>query len=246
MIRLYVPDDLEPGRLAVSAEQARYLTQVMRRSVGNEVVLFNGRDGEWRGRIAEAGRRDCVLAIEARTRGQTVEPDLELIIAVVKRAPLEWAVEKATELGVRRVRLVTTQRTNSNHVRLERLTLVAIEAAEQTGRLTVPDIVGVEPLARMLDGWSPERSLVFCDETGSGPPALEGPWAPPPAAVLIGPEGGFAPEEAERLRGLPFAQAVSLGPRVLRADTAAVAALTLWQASAGDWRDGLPAFKRTP
>ncbi len=240
MIRLHVPGDLAPGPLALASDPARYLTQVMRRGLGDEVALFNGRDGEWRARIAQIGRRDCLLTVEARLRVQAAGPDLELIIAVIKRAPLEWSVEKATELGVSRVRLVTTRRTNTDHVRLERLTAIAIEAAEQTGRLDVPEIVAPEPLGSLLDSWPTDRALVFCDEGGGGSPALTASLPPPPAAVLIGPEGGFSPEERARLLALSYAARVSLGPRILRADTAAVAALTLWQASVGDWRGALP------
>lgn len=239
MIRLYVPNDLAGGAdVSPSPEQGRYLTAVMRLAVGAEVLLFNGRDGEWRATLVEAGKRVCRLAVGARTRAQTTGPDLDLVVALVKRARLETIIEKAAELGARRVRLAITRRTNADHTNVVRLQAIAIEAAEQTGRLDVPLIVSPEKLDRMLDGWEADRTLMFCDEGGGVPPALEalGAASGRPGAVLIGPEGGFAPEEGERLRALPFVTSVSLGPRILRADTAAIAALTLWQAALGDWR----------
>lgn len=236
MIRLHVPQPLSPGAaVAPSLEQSRYLTQVMRLKVGDDLLVFNGRDGEWRASVAEVLKRGVVLTAEDQTRPQAGTPDVELLIAVVKKGALEFAVEKATELGARRIRLITTARTRGDRVRMDRLDAIAIESAEQTGRLDVPEIDAPERLATLLDSWDADRRLMFCDETG-GPPAVAaltgagGPWA-----ILIGPEGGFSPEERERLRSLPFTTAVSLGPRVLRADTAAVAALTLWQATAGDW-----------
>jgi 16S rRNA (uracil1498-N3)-methyltransferase len=237
MIRLFVTDALSLGaQVAPSADQARYLTQVMRLSVGDEVALFNGRDGEWRARVAEVAKRGCLLACVEQTRAQAIGPDLDLIVALVKRNRLETIVEKAAELGARRVRLVTTRRTNADHTKVGRLQAIAMEAAEQTGRLDVPDVVEPVKLEKLLDGWDASRRLMFCDEGGGAKPAVdalsgEGPWA-----VLIGPEGGFSPEERERLRTLPFVTPVSLGPRILRADTAAISALTLWQAALGDWR----------
>jgi 16S rRNA (uracil1498-N3)-methyltransferase len=237
MIRLYIPQPLSTGAaLAPTLEQSRYLTQVMRLKTGDELRVFNGRDGEWRCSVAEVLKRGCLLKAEERIRDQILPPDVELILAVVKKSPLEFAVEKATELGVRRIRLVRTARTQPQTIRLDRLDTIAVESAEQTGRMDVPEIVASEPLDALLDGWNPERRLMFCDETG-GPPALT---ALPEAGgavwgILIGPEGGFSPDERERLRALPHATVVSLGPRVLRADTAAVTALTLWQATRGDW-----------
>lgn len=239
MIRLYVPNDLAAGAdVSPSPEQGRYLTAVMRLAVGAEVLLFNGRDGEWRATLIEAGKRVCRLAVGARMRAQTMGPDLDLVVALVKRGRLETIIEKAAELGARRVRLAVTRRTNADHTNVARLQAIAVEAAEQTGRLDVPLIVAPEKLERMLDGWDADRALMFCDEGGGVPPALDAlrDGVAGPGAVLIGPEGGFAPEEGERLRALPFVTAVSLGPRILRADTAAIAALTLWQAARGDWR----------
>jgi 16S rRNA (uracil1498-N3)-methyltransferase len=237
MIRLYVRADLAPGTtLTPTPEQARYLTGVMRLFLGSELLLFNGRDGEWRATIAEVLKRGIVLRAEQQVRPQAFGPDLELIVALVKKSRLETIVEKAAELGVRRVRPTLTRRTNVEKVRLDRLDAITEEAAEQTGRLDVPAVDDPARLDAILDGWDPARRLMFCDETGGAPAfaaltaAGPGPWA-----ILIGPEGGFAPEERERLLGLPFTTAVSLGPRILRADTAAIAAMTLWQAALGDW-----------
>ncbi|MGZ9100972.1 MAG: 16S rRNA (uracil(1498)-N(3))-methyltransferase [Brevundimonas sp.] len=237
MIRLHVPSPLAPDAAVLpTLDQSRYLTQVMRLKLGDSLLAFNGRDGEWRCVIAEILKKGVVLRAEAQVRPQATGPDVQLLIAVVKKSALEFAVEKATELGARRVGLVVTHRTQTSHVRMDRLDAIAIEAAEQTGRLDVPMIDEPVKLGELLDGWETGRRLMFCDETGGAPvmtalaEAGSGPWA-----VLIGPEGGFSPEERERLRALPFTTAVSLGPRILRADTAAIAALTLWQAAVGDW-----------
>jgi 16S rRNA (uracil1498-N3)-methyltransferase len=237
MIRLHVTDDLSAdAAVAPTPDQSRYLTGVMRLKQGEDLLLFNGRDGEWRASIAEYLKRGVVLKCHEQVRPQTTGPGLELIIAVIKKARVETIVEKAAELGAARVRLTMTRRTNVDHVRLDRLDAIAVEAAEQTGRLDVPTVEDPLKLEAILDGWDPARRLMFCDETGGAPaiPALTaagpGPWA-----ILIGPEGGFSPEEGERLRSLPFTTAVSLGPRILRADTAAIAAMTLWQAAVGDW-----------
>ncbi|KQW82547.1 16S rRNA (uracil(1498)-N(3))-methyltransferase [Brevundimonas sp. Root1279] len=237
MIRLHLPQPLSPGAaLAPTLDQSRYLAQVMRLKVGDELLVFNGEHGEWRATIAEVLKKGVILRAEEKVRDQINPPDVELLIATVKKAALEFAVEKATELGAARIRLVTTARTQSQHLRLDRLDAIAEESAEQTGRLDVPPVDDPVKLERILDGWDPTRRLMFCDETGGAPAiaavqaAGAGPWA-----ILIGPEGGFSPEERDRLRALPFTTAVSLGPRVLRADTAATTALTLWQAAVGDW-----------
>jgi len=237
MIRLHVATDLAADlTVAASLDQSRYLTQVMRLKLGDDLLVFNGRDGEWRCTLTEILKKGVVLRARERVRAQGTAPDLQLLLAVVKKSALEFAVEKATELGVGRVRLVVTQRTQTQHVRLDRLDAIVIEAAEQTGRIDVPPVDEPARLDAVLDGWDPARRLMFCDETGGAPAtaALQaagaGPWA-----ILIGPEGGFSPQERERLRALPFTTAVSLGPRILRADTAAIAALTLWQAAVGDW-----------
>jgi len=252
MIRLFLPDPLAAGLEVVpSPEQGRYLLAVMRLGVGDAVLLFNGRDGEWRAVVIEASKRACRLRVEAPTRSQSTPPDLDLIVALVKRARLETIVEKAAELGARRVRLVRTRRTNADHTNVARLQAIAMEAAEQTGRLDVPEVIEPLTLDRLLEDWDAPRRLVFCDEAGDAPdaewggaagraaPALEALRGQPddvPWAVLIGPEGGFAPDERSRLRALSFVIPVTLGPRILRADSAAIAALTLWQAALGDWR----------
>ena len=237
MIRLFLDQVLSPGaRLEPSPDQARYLTGVMRQGVGDEVLLFNGRDGEWRARLAEVSKRSCVLEAVERTREQAGTPDLELVVALVKRARLETVVEKAAELGCRRVRLAISRRTQADHTRVDRLQAIAVEASEQTGRLDVPEIVAPEKLDRILDAWPQDRRLMFSDEGGDVRPALEAlPREAAPWSILIGPEGGFAPEERERLRASSFVTPVGLGPRILRADTAAISALTLWQAALGDW-----------
>jgi len=237
MIRLHVPQPLAPGAaIAPTLDQSRYLTQVMRLKAGDDLLVFNGRDGEWRVSLSEVLKKGVVLRAEEKVRDQITPPDVHLLIATVKKSALEFAVEKATELGAARIRLITTARTQSQHLRLDRLDAIAEESAEQTGRLDVPPIEAPVKLDALLDGWDPARRLMFCDEAG-GPPALPtlhgagpGSWA-----ILIGPEGGFSPEERDRLRALPHAVPVSLGPRVLRADTAATTALTLWQAAVGDW-----------
>jgi len=239
MIRLFVPQDLAPGYgVVLTLEQSRYLTSVMRQAIGAQVLLFNGRDGEWTATLTETGKRGSLLKVDEQARPMALGPDLDLVIALVKRGRVETIVEKAAELGVRRVRLTMTRRTNVDFVKLGRLDAIAMEAAEQTGRLDVPTVEDPEKLADILDGWDPARKLVFCDEGGDALPAFQAlAGSQAPAAILIGPEGGFSPEERERLRSLPFVTPVSLGPRILRADTAAISALTLWQAAAGDWRE---------
>jgi 16S rRNA (uracil1498-N3)-methyltransferase len=237
VIRLFVTEALAAAaRFAASAEQAHYLVNVMRLGAGDELLAFNGRDGEWRVRLVAAGRRAATLEAVEAVRPQASGPDLDLVVALVKRIRLETIVEKAAELGARRVRLAITERTNADHTRVDRLSGVAIEAAEQTGRLEVPEIEAPQKLDRLLADWPADRPLMFCDEAGEAPPALAalagragGPWG-----VLIGPEGGFSPRERALIRALPQAVPASLGPRILRADTAAIAALTLWQAALGD------------
>ncbi len=241
MIRLFIPHDLAAGaEMALDKGQSHYLASVMRQAVGDEVLLFNGRDGEWRAAITVVGKRAVGVRAEARMRPQAQGPDLDLIIALVKRARLETIVEKAAELGARRVRPVITERTNAERTRVERLTAIATEAAEQTGRLDVPAIAEPQKLDALIKAWDPGRRLLFCDEAGDAKPvpdALAGAKPGEPWAILIGPEGGFSPKEREILRALPFATPAALGPRILRADTAAISAMTLWQAALGDWRE---------
>ena len=237
MIRLHVPQPLSSGAAVLpTLDQSRYLTQVMRLSAGDDLLVFNGVDGEWRCTVAEVLKKGVILKPVEQVRPQAAVPDVHLLIAVVKKSALEFAVEKATELGAARIGLVTTRRTQGDRVRMDRLEAIAVESAEQTGRLDVPAIDLPERLDAVLDGWDASRRLMFCDETG-GEPAMRALSAagPGPWAILIGPEGGFSPEERDRLRALSFTTAVSLGPRILRADTAAIAALTLWQSAVGDW-----------
>ncbi len=236
--RLFVEDDLAAGAaVTLAAGQAHYLRNVLRRGAGDPVLLFNGRDGEWRGALA-AGRRDCSVALDECTRPQAVEPDLWLLFAPVKRAPLDMIVRMATELGVSALHPAITRRTEVARVNLDRLRANAVEAAEQCGRLSVPECHGPRPLDDVLAHWPAPRRLLFCDESGIGTPiataladAPAGPWA-----LLTGPEGGFAPEEAAAVAALPGVLRVGLGPRTLRAETAAAAALACLQALAGDWR----------
>jgi 16S rRNA (uracil1498-N3)-methyltransferase len=238
MIRLFVPHELKlAAAFPLDDGQSRYLTSVMRQGVGDEILAFNGRDGEWRCAIAQVGKRFVILEARALARPQAQGPDLDLVIALVKRGRLETIVEKAAELGVRRIRPVITAHTNADRVRTDRLKAIAMEAAEQTGRLDVPEILEPEKLDRLLKAWD-DRALLFCDEAGDAKPVLEAlaGRAPGPWAILIGPEGGFSPAERECLRGLAFTTPASLGPRILRADTAAISAMTLWQSALGDWR----------
>jgi 16S rRNA (uracil1498-N3)-methyltransferase len=240
LIRLHVAADLTAGGgIALGRDQAHYLTHVMRLGPGDELLLFNGRDGEWRARIGLVGKKGAALEVVAKTKAQQAPPDLDLVVALVKRARLETIVEKAAELGARRVRLAITQRTNADHARVDRLQAIAVEAAEQTGRLDVPEVLPPQKLEALLSAWEPGRRLMYCDEGGEVPPALEALKGAPgaPWGVLIGPEGGFTLEERTRLRELSFVVPVGLGPRILRADTAAISALSLWQAAVGDWAE---------
>ena len=238
-IRLYVTADLAAGAsVALDRDQARYLFSVMRLGVGDEILLFNGADGEWRARVVAAGKKDGVLEAVAETKPQSSPPDLWLMFAPIKKARTDFIAEKAAEMGARRVMPVFTRHTNSDRVNADRLAAHCVEAAEQCGLTSVPQVLAPQTLDAALADWPEDRRLMFCDETaahGEAATALRAAggdrWA-----ILIGPEGGFSEEEVARLRALPFATPVSLGPRILRADTAAVAALTIWQATLGDWR----------
>ena len=231
--RLHVEAPLGAGaRIEANPGQANYLLNVLRLRADAPVLLFNGRDGEWRARIAEAGKRRCVLEAVEKARDQTRLPDLHLLFAPLKHARLDYMVQKAVEMGVSELRPVLTRHTQVARVNLDRMRANVIEAAEQCGVLALAE-------------WD-DRRLIFCDEDAEGDPLTAlgrlasespGPLAPPGRlALLIGPEGGFAEDERARLRALPFVTAISLGPRILRADTAAVAALALVQAALGDWR----------
>lgn len=235
-IRLFVDQPLGPGQaVRLSPDQSHYLTGVMRLTAGAAVLLFNGRDGEWRAVLAEAGRRGALAVCEAETRPLALPPDLWLIFAPIKKPRTDFIVEKAVELGVRRILPVQTRHTNADRIRQDRLQAHAMEAAEQCGATLVPEVAALQPLDRLLAAWPAGRQLIWCDEGLAGQPAALT-EAPAPAAILIGPEGGFADTEATRLRAMPGVTPISLGPRILRADTAALAAITLWQAAQGDWR----------
>lgn len=242
-IRLYVDHPLgEAQSVPVSRDHANYLFNVMRLGVGAEVALFNGTDGEWRAEVAAKGKRGGVLLCTAQSAPQRMPPDLWLLFAPIKKTRTDFIVEKAAELGAARILPVRTDYTNSDRVRQDKLQAHAMEAAEQCGGTYVPPVSEIRPLAEVLDGWDETRALVFADEdtaAGQTPEAPAAPaplaGAPAPAAILIGPEGGFSEAERARLRALPFVHVISLGPRILRADTAAVAALTLWQEHQGDW-----------
>jgi 16S rRNA (uracil1498-N3)-methyltransferase len=238
-VRLFVEGPLAAGAvLACTPEQANYLVNVLRLSAGAQLLIFNGRDGEWRARIAEAAKRRCTLACAEQTRPQVDGPDLHYLFAPLKHARLDYMVQKAAELGVSHLQPVLTRRTIAARVNLERMRANAVEAAEQCGVLRVPSVGEPQKLEALLAGWDPGRRLIFCDEAAetSGPlGALAGIEAGP-LAVLIGPEGGFDPAERKMLREKPYTTAISLGPRIMRADTAAVAALALVNATLGDWR----------
>jgi 16S rRNA (uracil1498-N3)-methyltransferase len=237
--RLYVESDLADGiSVGLDAARAHFLKSVLRLPVGARLALFNGRDGEFLARIDGFGKGWCSVATEARLRPQAAEPDLWLVFAPVKRARIDFIAEKATELGVSALAPVYTERTVVDRVNVARLRANAVEAAEQTERLSVPRVDEPRPLGQLVADWPAERRLLVCDETGAAPSIADALAAPSagPWAILVGPEGGFAPRELDGLRNLPFVTAAGLGPRVLRSDTAALAALAVFQALAGDWR----------
>jgi 16S rRNA (uracil1498-N3)-methyltransferase len=232
--RLYVREPLVEGAaVTLDAKQANYLGNVMRKGVGDDLLLFDGRSGEWLARVSEAGKKRMALMVEHQTRASETLPDLLLAFAPVKRAQTDWLVEKATELGVAWLQPVITRRTIAERVKLERLEAIAIEAAEQCGRTVLPEIFEPLPLDRFLKERG-RRRVYFADEHGGQP--IADALSPGPAAILIGPEGGFTDEERALVRASPDAVAISLGPRILRAETAALAALTAYMAIAGDWR----------
>lgn len=233
--RLYVAPLLSAGiAVGLNAAQANYLGNVLRLKEGGEVLLFNGVSGEWLARVAETGKRRMILAVVEPTRGQEAVPDLTLAFAPVKKGRVDWLVEKAVELGVARLEPVITRRTIVDKMNLERMRSHIVEAAEQCGRTALATIVEPVKLAAWLKALDPARALYFADETGGEAAAAA--FQPGPATILVGPEGGFTPEEAGTIRALSNAKAVSLGPRILRAETAALAAVTSYMALAGDWR----------
>jgi 16S rRNA (uracil1498-N3)-methyltransferase len=237
--RLFLEAPLSAGQRVVCApEQAHYLLNVLRLGAGAEILVFNGRDGEWRARVVDVGKRRCALECVDRVRAQTPGPDIHYLFAPLKHARLDYVVQKATEMGVARLRPVLTRRTIVGRVNGERMRANAIEAAEQCGILRVPEVGALERLEAVLKSWDQTRALVFCDEAAevASPLAALARLQGRPLAVLIGPEGGFDASEQAMLREQCFALPISLGPRIMRADTAAVAALALLNAALGDWR----------
>jgi 16S rRNA (uracil1498-N3)-methyltransferase len=251
--RLYIDGPLHAGLpVPLSQDQAHYLKNVLRREVGGALRLFNGRDGEFAAEIVELKKKGGAAQVKSQTHAQTDEPDLTLYFAPVKRGPLEAIIQKATEIGVSRLAPVITERTTVPRLNIERLRAIAIEAAEQSGRFTIPSVDEPVKLSVLVEAQPDNRKLIFCDEAGDdeteewggrggrAEPALEAlmridskadSWA-----ILTGPEGGFTANERNILRKLHYVTPVTLGPRILRADTAAIAALVLWQAALGDWR----------
>lgn len=237
--RLFVDAPLSEGaRVSCTPEQANYLKNVLRLDAGAQILVFNGRDGEWLAQLVEAGKRTVVLAAERQTRPQQGGPDLVYVFAPLKRSRLDYMVQKATEMGAARIVPVLTRHTIAERVNLDRMRANVIEAAEQCGILRVPRVDEPQKLGKLLETWDPARQLVFCDEAADLKSPIEALSAlqAGPVAVLIGPEGGFSPEERQQILSLPVARAISLGPRIMRADTAAVAALALVNAVLGDWR----------
>lgn len=267
--RLFVDAPLGEGQaIGLEADQANYVLNVLRLGAGGHILAFNGKDGEWLARVAVRGKRACELVMARQTRPQEHGPDLDYLFAPLKRARLDYVVQKAAELGVARLRPVMTRRTIAERVNVERMRANVIEAAEQCGILHVPEVLAPEKLEIALATWKPARQMIFCDEAAplvnpiealrigiefhrsdTGCDLAELPIGDarlamgsgrggqtPPIAVLVGPEGGFDPAERELLLRQPYTLAISLGPRIMRADTAAVAALALVNAVAGDWR----------
>ena len=238
--RLYIDTDLAAGMsISVSGNPAHYLGQVLRLKAGDLVLLFNGRDGEWKGEITEGGRKACTIVPVEQTRPQDAAAPITLAFAPLKKTPMTFLIEKATELGVGRLQPVISQRTESARVNLERLQAGAREAAEQCERVTVPTVREPVALSAFLENWPNDQPLFMGDETGGGRAfanVLSETSADTAHGILIGPEGGFTPDELAMVAAMDFVRPIDLGPRILRAETAALAALTCWQALIGDWR----------
>jgi 16S rRNA (uracil1498-N3)-methyltransferase len=236
--RLYVETSLTDGaQFALEKEQGHYLVHVLRLISGDAVALFNARDGEWLAYITTVSKKSVEVRLERATAAVQAPPDIDYLFAPLKHARLDYMVQKATELGARRLRPVITQRTIAERVNLDRMKANAIEAAEQCNLVFVPEIMEPMPLAKVLASWDPLRRLIYCDETASVANPIEAlKNVKSPAAVLVGPEGGFTIEERAHLKSLAFVTAISLGPRIMRADTVAIAALAVVQATIGDWK----------
>ena len=237
--RLFVDNDLAAAKLLeLEPPQAHYLTGVLRLRPGAKLLVFNGRDGEWVATLAETHKRRVTLQVEEQTRPQEGGLDIDYLFAPLKRSRLDYMVQKATEMGAARLRPVITERTVAERVNSERMRANVIEAAEQCGILHVPAVEPPAKLDDVLDDWDEARRLIYCDEHEqlSDPIGALEKLSAGPLAVLIGPEGGFSPRERQRLVGKPYVVPLSLGPRIMRADTAAVAALAIVNAVLGDWR----------
>lgn len=245
--RLYVEDDLKAGaQIMLASNQGHYLVNVMRLKGGAHILMFNGRDGEWLAEIVKVGKGKATIAVREIVMAQKPEPDLWYLFAPIKKARLDYMVQKATELGVSLIWPVLTERTNLDRLKEDKIRLNAIEAAEQCERFTVPMVKPMVKLEQLLADWPEDRLIMFCDEDGAGDQNVfpvgkaiveVNAWQDRPKkwAILIGPEGGFTPEERRLIRAQANVVPVTLGPRILRADTAAVAAIALWQSFVGDW-----------
>lgn len=234
--RLFVDQPLAAGQeIRIEGGQAHYLTTVMRLRPGGHLKLFDDLTGEWLGEVTASAKRDCHVRIVEQLRPREDVPDLWLCAAPIKRARIDWVAEKASELGVARVIFVDTRRAVVDKLNLDRLRAHMVEAAEQCERTALPQLSDLTPLNRLLADWPAGRKLFFADEEGGAPIGDAVRAARGPAAILIGPEGGFDPAERAAIRALPDAVPVSLGPRILRADTAAIAAISVWMAASGDW-----------
>lgn len=236
--RLFINEGFIAGtEFLVDGNQGHYLVNVLRVKIGEIVTLFNGDQGEWCAEIIKVKKGKAFLKILEQVSEQTYDPDLWYLFAPVKKARVDYMIQKATELGVSYIRPVMTQHTNLDRIKDEKIIANMVEAAEQCGRMTVPKLDVMTSLEDMLGGWPEDRGLIFCDEAGDAKSFSDLEKSYEKWAVLIGPEGGFSSEERELIRNHPNSQAVTLGPRILRADTAAVAALSLWQSILGDWHN---------
>lgn len=234
--RLYIADDLSADvQIELPREAAHYLTKVIRKSEGDHIRLFNGSDGEWRAEISQTGKKSVQLSVQDQLRAPVSMPDVTLLFAPVRKHRTAFIIEKGTELGVTTFQPVLTARTQFPKLNSDKARLQATEAAEQTERLDIPEIKEAAPLLDILSVWG-ETPILFADEAGDAVPALEGcSKFKSPVAILIGPEGGFTDMERETLRTMKSVHPVTLGPRILRADTAAIALLSVWQSASGDW-----------
>ena len=234
--RLFVPGPLSLGaRLSIEGGQAHYLSRVMRAASGDAVVLCDDATGEWAARVIEAGKREVLVELEALLRPREQVPDFTLCAALLKKDRFDLILEKACELGVRRIQPVLTRRCVADKLNPDRARAILTEAAEQCARTALPELAEPMKLDALLRGWPEDRTLYFADETGGDPAAAAFAERPGPAALLVGPEGGFDEAERDAVRALPGARGISLGPRILRGETAAIAGTALWMALAGDW-----------